>query len=132
MNSPHLRSRKIFIPNIFGIKLSKLFGDTKNFVKNTQYLEKNQGAATKKKNIVENLKFFPSFRKRFTVNCYFYCTMTIADKFWNIHKRLMQIWKVLSFFGYHGVKYEKEIKKVVQEKTLFQILCGKLSELSLQ
>lgn len=35
-------------------------------------------------------------------------------------------------FGYHGVKYEKEIKKVVQEKTLFQILCGKLSELSLQ
>lgn len=51
INSPQLRSHKIFTLNICGIELSKLFGDTKNFVKNTQYLEKNQGAPTNKKNL---------------------------------------------------------------------------------
>ena len=32
-------------------------------------------------------------------------------------------------FGYHGVKYEKKIEKMAQEKIFFEILC-KLFELS--
>ena len=81
INSPQWRSHKIFTPNICGIELFKLFGDTKDFVKNTQYLEKKSGSSHQQKKFVENLKFFTCFVKIFTVIFYFYHPMIIVGKF---------------------------------------------------